>query len=358
MDVNMSDDYFFKQLGMEFGPVPLTTIQEMVNQGGLAADDQFRQYGGQWRDVAVLMTRSETLPPVPAPSRAQAAGQAPIDRQPLRSVVETSALKRPLERPQETDGSPPQPVPVTNTTAPVTASNREMRQLFVECVSGQRSKSPKLPQVRSSLLGNRLSLPMVWILKTAFSSVSGSITRIFELIFWSLGSILLSRIALASMIVLLAILLVSKVEISWVPQRQIHSEIVQIWTEYKELRVQPVDKKTWTEFCERSNGKLAGFVPQLKQNARSSDPPSMALLRIAKDYLPGLLNDPKKLSAETEQKIEAQLWVIDSALKKSSEPGVSWDLSSVTILVLDVLVVCVVLGYVGRILWRRTSPST
>lgn len=398
----MSDEYFYKTNGMDVGPVPLAVIQQLIKDGTLKAGDQFRSLGGSWRDFAILLNRPETsnaLPTVNAGRSNQAATDvktpspllspskpsvedAPWLFQTRRGIVGPITTEQFLEAAKHGVVNPQTLVqlkdspewmaaaeiqglvfPMIESTAPsdslsLTAppvsrplSNREMRDLFVECVSRQHASNTKLPPNPPRFSRLHLNLRWTEIFISGFSMVWEAVSRLFEWLLSTFGYVLRTRSVWASAVVLLVVLLIPKFSISLVTQREVYSSLDQTFSELKDLRSRNVDLSTWQEFKQRSIGRLNELEPQLEKKANSSDKASMSLLWIARDYLPRLLEDQRGASPETEQKIESHLEIVQHAIRQSSQSGEPWDVWTMAIVGMDVLGALAAVVYFGKKWW-------
>ncbi len=128
----MPDQYFYRTLGMEFGPVSLTAIRELIGRGTLSAGDQYCGVGGAWRDVSFLIAAStktgfpskdgsvastQLIEPT-RPEPRSPTGTTPTKQSDVRTPAGASRPLNHLEKRQTNSGAVP-----TSSDMPVT-SNR------------------------------------------------------------------------------------------------------------------------------------------------------------------------------------------------------------------------------------------
>lgn len=404
----MPDEYFYTTLGMEFGPVSLSEIRELRSQEVLGPSDQFRVQGGPWRvvaemdrsaplshDQAIATCLSVNRPPTTATGSAVKSPSIPDHKEPapwvfwarngavgplttgqflaaiqngevvpktkvrfLQSAEWIAADEIPsLKFPSN---SPLKSISISTPSAPKESiPNREMRQLFAECVTRQRSSQPVPALGQSPTSG--ASLPTGWTggLSAGISFVGGVFALIFEWLLALLGFAWRSRIAWAVACVLLLVVLIPKVKAAWVTEEQIYATLNGTFTEWKELRTLNADEATWEEFQQRSSSQLSELVPRLEKRAHITDKSSMSLLWVARDYLPTLLVDPAGPSNEVESKIETHLAIVDTVRKKTSLTPESRDPWMTGIVVFDFLGVLGAALFFGRKRWEKvSSPVT
>ena len=403
----MPDEYFYKTLGMDFGPVSLKEIRELRSQDVLGPSDQFRVQGGPWRVVAEMdpdaplshdpaKPRSRSSNRLPLEATGGAAKSPPIaDREepapwvfwaktgavgPLTTGQFLAAIQSGDVEPktkvrfmQSTEwiaadaipglefpaSSPPESISISTPSAPrESIPNREMRQLFAECVTRQKSSQPSPLPVRSQTPG--VSLPTGWMgsVSAGISFVVGVVALIFDWLLFILGFAMRSRIVWASTCVLLLFVFLPKFTAAWVTQEQDYATLSGTFTEWKELRTQDVDETIWEDFQERSSNQLSELIPRLEKRAHISDKSSMSLMWVARDYLPTLLVDPTSPSQEVATRIETHFAIVDAVKKKASETGEtpqSQDFWMSGIVVLDLLVVLGAALFFGRKRWAKVS---
>ncbi|MEZ6132667.1 MAG: DUF4339 domain-containing protein [Planctomycetaceae bacterium] len=129
----------------------------------------------------------------------------------------------------------------------------------------------------------------------------------------------------------------------FVTQRQVLTVLNQTFNELQELRSTEVAADEWDQFRNRSVSTLRSFVPKLESSADISDPASLSLLAVTRDYLPKLLSEESRSSAEMEMKIRRHLETAESTLT-SGEPTVPSEFWTLLMLSLN-------LGLVGSAIW-------
>lgn len=234
--------------------------------------------------------------------------------------------------------------------------NREMRQLYVECVSRQVSSKPKRSNApRRSRI--HVGAWMAGVFGSMIVRVRDLITIVLEYIVSFLSRFVRSRIVWGTVILFLVALLTIKFSVSFVTQRQFASRLGDLFDEYKSLRSGDMNADPWQEFQRRSTAELAAMVPRLQKKAKSSNSTSMSLLWIARDYFPQVLNGRNQSRAEAETKIATHLVMVNRALPKSMNFDGRWDFWMIIILAVDVLGLCAAISYFGWNWWYRTRNS-
>ena len=395
----MADQYFYKTLGMEFGPVSLAEIRELLAQGVLGTSDQLRTGQGAWRSISEAM-RSPPLPnqstisgPLkPAVKSPATPGVVPAPKQPPNNngqwvFMATTGAVGPLtteqfikavqggqvqpktmvrlfrntewitadqitgiEFPQNVREAVPAtaPAPLQETPDSRSAPNAEMRHLFAECINRQRSSLPAQPAAHSRSISMRQGSGLAAGITAAFSSVTGLFVSALEWLVDAFIFLIKSRIVWAGVCLLLVVLSIPRISASLVTQGQVLSTLEQTYSEFKDLQARKADQETWKEFQQRSLKTLAKLTPQLKKNATVEDKISMSLMWMARDYFPALLNGQADSTTKTEQKIELHFATINDALRQAKVKQKEWDTQTMSIIVLDVLGVLAALIYFGR----------
>ena len=285
----MHESYFYQRRGIKFGPTSLEVILRLVRQGELERGDRFCRQGHLWEDVSTLVS-------------IQVSDVADLRNQ----TADTESASR-IENGGE------------NTRA--SSTNKEMLRLFAECLERQRPTPLNSDSVvtRSSigLLGEVTSFT-----KATFASAWNASFAISERLLSIVIGVFSSRVVWGVIsVVLLALLIPTAVP--WIPtitanfatQEQVYSQLEQIFQEWEERQWTSDDTDQMSQFEGRSASQLASLVPVLQRNATRDDRASLALLWIARDYLPALLKDSDSSFSEIENKVRGQLAVARSELQ-------------------------------------------
>ena len=395
----MADQYFYKTLGMEFGPVSLAEIRELLAKGVLGAGDQLRTGQGAWQSISEAMrnpplpTQSTASSPskplvkgtaktgvVPAPKQpSQESGQwvfmattgavGPLTTEQFLKAVQSGQVQPKtmvrlfqntewitaeqitgIEFPQSVRAAAQAtaPPPVQEAPEARSAPNAEMRHLFVECISRQRSSLLAQPTSNSRAIKMGQGSRLAGGITAAFSCVTGLFISAAEWIVAAFIFLIKSRIVWAAVCLLLVVLSIPRISASLVTQGQVLSTLEQTYSEFKDLQARKADQETWKEFQQRSTKTLAKLTPQLKRNANVEDKISMSLMWMARDYFPELLNGQADSTTKTEQKIELHFATINDALRQAKPKQKEWDTWTMTIVGIDVIGVLAVLLYFGR----------
>lgn len=395
----MADQYFYKTLGMEFGPVSLAEVRDLLAQGVLGAGDQLRTGQGAWQNISEAMRNppppnqsTASSPSKPLVKGATKPGVVPAPKQPSQEnrqwvFMSTTGAVGPLtteqfikavqsgqvqpktmvrllqntewitaeqitgiEFPQSVRDTAPAtgPLPVPETPDSHSAPNAEMRYLFAECISRQRSSQPAQPTSHSRSINLGQGSRLAGGIASAFSNVTGLFVSGAEWLAAAFIFLVKSRIVWAGVCLLLVVLSIPRISASLVTQGQVLSSLEQTYSEFKDLKAREADQETWKEFQQRSSQTLAKLTPQLKKNSHVEDKISMSLMWMARDYFPELLNSPADSTTKTEQKIELHFATIKDAHRQAKQKQEKWDTWTMSIVVIDVLGVLAALLYFGR----------
>ena len=381
----MPDKYFYKTLGIDFGPVSLSKIRELRRQEVLGPSDHFRVQGGKWRVVADMdadaLLAATTPPSTVAPAEptpwvvwTKSGEVGPLTTGQFLAAIQSGEVEPKtqvrfqqnaqwiaagdipgLEFPSNT---PLESVSIsTPSGAGQSHSNKEMRQLFAECVTRQRSSQPTPTPAHAHSPTPRVSLPTGWTggLSAGITFVVGVFALIVDWLLFALGFALRSRIVWAGTCVLLLVMLIPKVTADWITPEQDYATLSGTFTEWKELRTQNVDETTWEEFQERSSSQLSELIPRIEKRAHITDRSSMSLMWVARDYLPTLLLDPASPAPEVVSRIEAHFAIIDLYKQSPIRTPASRDPWMGGIVVLDLLGVLGAALFFGRKRWAKAS---
>ncbi|MFO1004677.1 MAG: hypothetical protein U0929_01860 [Planctomycetaceae bacterium] len=240
------------------------------------------------------------------------------------------------------------PPPVQESPDSHSAPNAEMRHLFAECISRQRSSLPAQPTSHSRSISMGQGSRVAGGITAAFSSVTGLFVSVVEWLAAAFIFLVKSRIVWAGVCLFLVALSIPRISASLVTQGQVLSTLEQTYSEFKDLQAREADQETWKEFQQRSSQTLAKLTPQLKKNAHVEDKISMSLMWMARDYFPELLNSPADSTTKTEQKIELHFATIKDAHRQAKQKQEKWDTWTMSIVVIDVLGVLAALLFFTR----------
>jgi hypothetical protein len=243
------------------------------------------------------------------------------------------------------------------TGLPDSAPNLEMQRLFLECLNKQKSHEAPNPSDRTRSTGRHLGelfRPIFAATRSTVSDLSGSA---FGFVFSMLAAVFKSKIGWASMFVL-AVAALSPVILPlifdlFLTRSVIHARLAETFAQVKDLRENDVTPEAWTAMQQRSQKTLDEVLPKLARTASSSDPASLSLLWIARDYLPRILAKKEVAPADIETKIQYHLKRIKSDIAFSEAQSQPWDISTVAIVTVDVLGMCAAIAYFRRSWWNR-----
>lgn len=134
----------------------------------------------------------------------------------------------------------------------------------------------------------------------------------------------------------------------FVTQNQVYSTLDQTFTEFMRLRSEATDEASWDRFRQHSLRKLTSFVPRLEGAADVSDPASLSLLAVARDYLPRLLNEQNRISDEMEFKIRKHLEIAKVNLGSGRQTASKTEFSLILLISLNLGLVCAGIWFFAR----------
>jgi len=147
----------------------------------------------------------------------------------------------------------------------------------------------------------------------------------------------------------------------WATQQQCYNVLEQTYNELKELRSSDPGDADWNAFRDRSLGKLMAFVPKLEIQADVSDPASLSLLAVARDYLPNLLREESRSSAEWERKIESHMNTAQRVLtvnrENDSASGQAADIWAMAFVAFNYLLATSLFWFLGTLFFKRRTVT-
>ncbi len=147
----------------------------------------------------------------------------------------------------------------------------------------------------------------------------------------------------------------------WATQQQCYSVLEQTYNELKELRSSDPGDADWNAFRDRSLGKLSDFVPKLEVHADVSDPASLSLLAVTRDYLPNLLREESRSSTEWERKIESHMNTAQRVLTvnrvNDSASGQAADIWAMAFVAFNYLLAISLLWFLGTSIFKRRTVN-
>ena len=304
----MAADYFYKSSkkpDVEVGPVSLTAIQALYRRGILEDHDQFRERSGTWRDISILYD--------------------------LGSDERPSEPRQALILPE---------------------SSLAMKRLFAECLDRQNSHQPRPKPVRVRAPGPSLTDHLNSVFSFILTSLWHSVASISVSLFLLLRNTFKSKITWITTAVFLVALLITLLRPyaseTFMTQTEIYTHLTDTFARLKELHSSDSESVDRELIRAQSRKTLAALLPKVQRSARSSDPVTLSLLWITRDYLPELLAAQDDAFTQIEEKIQTHLLMIEAAFKKAQSSGESWDIFTTSFIFLDVIGACAVLAYFGR----------
>lgn len=134
----------------------------------------------------------------------------------------------------------------------------------------------------------------------------------------------------------------------FVTQNQVYSTLDLTFTEFMRLRSDSSDEASFDRFRQHSLRKLNSFVPRLEGAADVSDPASLSLLAVARDYLPRLLNEQSRTSDEMEFKIRKHLEIAKANLVSGQQTASKPEFSLLLLISLNLGLVCAGIWFFAR----------
>ncbi len=337
----MADKWWYRTLGQEFGPVELSTLQSLFDDGVLDTNDDVRLCeSSPWKPIREVSEISGILPNT---TSHQSPKNADLD---VSSREAPNPLPSGLEPvlPPATE-NPPQ-VPTTLNTEPVESLGPALqdRTLVVHSVSIQQAtqeclKNLNAKQRKQTRHKPRRRVATGSILVTVF-------TRLAVLLKYCQGFLEAFAQLLPKRSLMLATLSVAVVYlgfrvyafIPWerYPDETAHQELTGIVNELQSLRATNAGDQEWESYVLRSEATGMAIAEELRGRASVDQPVSLWLLRATRDYLPIMLRDSRKAESTSERQFMLHLQRADMRLaQKQNQQGsigtLAWALTGVNI---------------------------
>ena len=143
----------------------------------------------------------------------------------------------------------------------------------------------------------------------------------------------------------------------FVTQQQVLSSLQEAIAELRNLRAAEVDDETWDQFRQRTLTKLSSYVPKLEQDADVSDPASLSLLGVSRDYLPQLLTQESRFSEELDSKISRHLAVAQQVISQGTTTGVPTEFWMLVLVSLNTGLVIGAIWIIAKKMLFRAMPA-
>jgi hypothetical protein len=232
------------------------------------------------------------------------------------------------------------------------ATSLEMQRLFLECLNKQKKHHPPAApvQVRSADGGLLALVASVigFCLSCASASVCSMVDTGLSFAAWSFRTKVGRATLIALAFVLMIPLLMPRISEMFLTQSVIHTRLKYCFDELIELRTKDVNVDALMVVQKRTQKLLDAVLPKIARMASTSDPASMSLLWVARDYLPKMMAEMNSEPSDTEQKIRTHLRIVENQFRKTNIKGPTRNLSGIVILTFDVLAACSVAVYFGR----------
>ena len=177
-----------------------------------------------------------------------------------------------------------------------------------------------------------------------------------------LSAIARLRIVMLTILAILAVTGSRQLNSLWATQQQCYDFLEQTYNELKELRARDASEMDWNAFRDRSLSNLDTLVPKLEVEADVSDPTSLSLLAVTRDYLPNLLREQSRSSAEWEQKIESHMDTAQMVLtfdpENDTASGKARDIWAMVFVTVNYLLAASLLWFLGTFIFKRRTATT
>ena len=232
------------------------------------------------------------------------------------------------------------------------APNLEMRRLFLECLDKQKRHTPPTSPVGVQSTARGVGEFFGSSFSTVRSMASATAGSVIDTVISILSHGFKSKIGQALVIVLaiaaVTPLLIPGIADLFLTRQVVYSRLAETFAGLKELRSKNVDPQTRTAIQQRSQKSLDALLPKLNRTADTSDPSSISLLWIARDYIPQMLAQKDNASTDVENKIQYHLKRIKSVIELNPIQNQPWSISAIAIVTLDVVGACATVIFFGR----------
>lgn len=329
----MSEQWWYRILGQEFGPVDLAMIQQLLQDKTLGSTDQIRQgVNGAWKSARnVSSSIKGSVPPgkvsdtLPSPNM----GRSPVSKSSKREIQEIRANEKPVGRAMA--GSPQQAEHVpknqdTHTDAAAGHMKPERRselstailQATRDSLHKQRSQSKRHTRRGHADASGSIRRAA----KSGFGGFVNALTLLMYPLFllgefthkhWKIVVVVLLGGLTIAAVVFLPPYLWTDVEI--------HQELQAMKEEIEQVRTSSADDPQWDEMTHRLLGQCRTIVSKLESTADAKRPARLELFMIARDYLPAILQSGRDgTDRSSEENFNTHMQIVTYLLQSKGAP--------------------------------------
>ncbi|MEZ6146132.1 MAG: DUF4339 domain-containing protein [Planctomycetaceae bacterium] len=274
----MSQQWYYRKLDQEHGPIPEEVLRGMIRSGALHQDDMVCRNRGDWMSVA----------------------ESPF-----------------------IDDSSPAAAPESKQSG-VANSSKEVRSAIAESQQYLNQRDVRLAKQSETRHRRQLSLPMPelgWIVRFPIAVVNALIALTGHLLNWVMdaaGPVLKSKLTWGGLVILVVNYLAYVLPASTLTQAEVQTFLKQSVTELRRLRSTKAEEEQWDKFSQRTRDMLRDIIPQLEQSANTDDPVSIETLYLARDFLPKMLIDARQQPSEAERKFDVHMDRVERVYARES----------------------------------------
>jgi len=331
----MNEEWWYRTLGQEFGPVDLAMIEQLLQGGTLDSTDQVRNGShGQWlspNNVASLRSAGNVAnkknATVPAPTKnvqpfphdkdgtRQA---APANNKPLAAGTpanKPSAVRMPEERGMHIDA-------VSSTAEPESRSelSSAILQATQDSLQKQQTRAGKPAHA-----GRGYSDASDGFLR-AIKGALGGILHILGLLvqpLFLLGEFVHDHLKPVAILLLAGVIIVSLVYLPqyWWTDAGIYEQLQAIRVEYDQAKSSSDGDQQWDNLTKRLQAQCGIIAAKLEPTANANRPVRLELFMIARDYLPAILqNSGEDSETKSDEEFDTHMAIVSYLLHPAGTP--------------------------------------
>lgn len=273
----MNDQWYYRSLGQEVGPVSSVTLGELIQTGVLKTGDHVRSNDGDWQSINVAICEQV-------------------------GVHQGAALQQPGSRQSSEHHKHSAPHSSRELRAAISESQHYLHDRNVRRAQQEQDTRRSMPSIPVSHLSSVLRIPAA-----LFEAVLALSRLAFEWLAGVIGPIVRSKWAWIGLGVLMLALLAFFIPDQILTRSETHKFLSQTVAELRRLRTGKASEQQWDAFTRQAELRLEQMIPRLERSAQADDPVSMEYLFLARDYLPRMLVDAREQQSEAEQKFDVHM---------------------------------------------------